>query len=189
MRIVKKLVEEKKAKEIEQLLPLAVYLAYNDALVGLSPQELISRLCNGFGALSNEMKKISSQVTRGMPLQVACKNLKTTSPFFRNFLNELIALDNGVSDASRLKKLANEVLSHQRAELKRYSSKSNLTGLFLISIGAVIPALFASISLLGSVIGFSLTAVHVFFAFLIVFPFFTLVLLLYADHSRPRVIT
>lgn len=190
MQFLQQINEQRKAREVEQVLPLAIFSAYADALTGTEPRKLVKNLSNGFGALSVEMEKVSNAIETGFPFQLAVKKVDSKSVYFKDFLSELSALQEGLaySNASGLKKLAAEILSHHRSQLKHHSSKSGLGGLLFVAFGAVMPALFASISLLGSVIGFSLTAMEVFVVFLLVFPLVNALVLVYLDYTAPKVI-
>ncbi len=190
MQFLQQIKEQRKAREVEQVLPLAIFSAYADALTGAQPREIVQNLSSGFSSLSAEMEKVYRAIERGFPFELAVKKVDSKSVYFKDFLSELSALQEGLShsNASGLKKLAAEILSHHRSELKRHASKSGLGGLLFVAFGAVMPALFASISLLGSVIGFSLTAVEVFIVFLLVFPLVNALVLVYLDYTAPKVI-
>ena len=96
MQFLQEIKEQRKAREIEQVLPLAIFSAYADSLTGAEPRKIVKSLSSGFGLLSAEMDKISKAIEGGFPFQLAVKKVDSKSVYFKDFLSELSALQEGL---------------------------------------------------------------------------------------------
>ena len=85
-----------------------------------------------------------------------------------------------------VKMLARELLAKQRAESKEFSGRLVVYSLLFIAVSAVVPALFQSFAIVGSmVLNFSMTSVQIFLIIVVVFPAIDLIALYYIRAKTP----
>jgi len=85
-----------------------------------------------------------------------------------------------------VKRIAAEILARQRAESKLFSGKLVVFSLLFIAVSAIVPALFQSFSIIGSVIlQMRFTAIQLFLIIVAVFPMLDLAVLFYIREKTP----
>ena len=108
------------------------------------------------------------------------------SLFVRRAVTQLAASFEQASDGQSVKKIASEMLTRQRLESKLFSGKLVVLSLLFVAVSAIVPALFQSFSIIGSVIlKMSFTSTQLFLIIVVVFPAIDLALLLYIKNQTP----
>lgn len=92
----------------------------------------------------------------------------------------------GKNAAEPIKKIALEMLTRQRLESKLFSGKLVVLSLLFIAVSAIVPALFQSFSIVGSVVlQMSFTAEQLFLIIVAGFPLLDLAVLFYIKAKTP----
>ena len=85
-----------------------------------------------------------------------------------------------------IKRIATEILTRQKLESKLFSGKMVVSSLLFIAVSAIVPALFQSFSIVGSVVlQLSFTAMQLFLIIVVLFPVLDLAVLLYIRSRTP----
>lgn len=106
-----------------------------DALVGTT---------HGYGAVSDEMKKIVERVTFGEPLTHVLRDTaeKTPSPSFRRILIQIAnSVVSGANVARALEATVDQISKEQILEVKEYGQKLNPLIMFYLVIAVIFPSL------------------------------------------------
>jgi len=97
------------------------------------------------------------------------------------------AFEQGSSEGSEpVRRIASEILARQRVEGKLFSGKLVVLSLLFIAVSAIIPALFQSFSIVGSmVLHMDFTAMQLFLIIVVLFPAIDLAVLFYIRGKTP----
>lgn len=146
----------KDAAEIEAHLPFALMQLSLDLNIGIPPDRALKRVAeSGYGLLSATLQdNMASASASGEPLRetlakfAARSNSKAVKRAFAQVVS--IYERGGKNQGEGIKKLAMELLSRKRAEIKEYGGKMGALSLMFIVLSAVVPALSISFIIAGS---------------------------------------
>ncbi|MFA5077660.1 MAG: type II secretion system F family protein [Candidatus Micrarchaeia archaeon] len=165
------------------LIALRAGMPLFDALVGVS---------SGYGAVSEEFKRIVEKINLGIPMGQALREAgeNTTSGAFARIVMQIAnAISSGADVSSSLEIALNQIAKEQAIALKAYGQKLNPTIMFYMIIGIIFPSLgvaFAIIlfSLVSSgAIGLNPTSLIYVLVFISLVQYLFLSLV---ESSRPR---
>ena len=169
------LLEAKKTEAaIDSVLPLVVFLFYSDVKSGIAREKALKSI--NLPQLAFLSVQIHSLFKRGLPIELLHLFLSTPSKHCKEF----IRLASKHSEVE-LKKMYKNLIEENANKLKTQSAKASLANMAFITIAAVIPSLFAGLTLLGKVLGFSFTPLQVFFSFTLLFPLLDFAVLYYLE--------
>ncbi len=121
---------------------------------GMSFLEAIQRLANKETILGREFKKILEKINRGTPIPLALQESSETlgriSKDYSKFINTLVIIYRSGGGGNMLERLAENLESQRLTRMREYSSKSIMYSLLLIAVSAVLPALFLTYLIVGS---------------------------------------
>lgn len=182
----------KEASEIEAQLPFALMQLSLELNIGIPPDRALERLAESkYGKFSILLGNcISSAKASGEPLKemLAKFAAKSNSKIVKRAFSQVISIyeHGGKKQGSGIKKLAMELLSRKKAEIKEYAGKMSALSLLFIVISAVVPALSISLIIAGSsFIDFSINGNTVLVLSSIIFPCIDCAILLYIKSIAP----
>ncbi len=174
------LLEAKKLEnQIDGFLPLAASLCYSDLSSGKHREEALSSI-NAFALFKLEYEKIDALLVSGLPFHLLPNFYNSPSHSLHRFL-ELISS----GSLAELKKFRDDLLAEHTNKVKAFTARANITGMFFISIAAIVPALFSAVVLFGNLLGFSFTGLQVLLVFCVLFPFLDFLFLYYLNLTSP----
>lgn len=117
------------------LIALRAGMPFFDSLVGVS---------SGYGAISQEFKKIVEKINMGVPMAHAVRESgaqSTSSAFARIMMQLSNALTSGADVASSLEVVLDQIANEQVIALKAYGQKLNPLVMFFMMFGIIFPSL------------------------------------------------
>jgi pilus assembly protein TadC len=153
-----------------------------DALVGTT---------HGYGAVSDEMRKIVERVTFGEPLTHVLRDTaeKTPSPSLRRLVIQIAtAVVSGANVARALESTVDQITKEQILEVKEYGQKLNPLIMFYLVIAVIFPSLgMIFIMILLSFVGKNISIPLVYLILVaILLGFVQYMFLAFVKSSRPR---
>lgn len=165
------------------LIALRAGMPLFDCLVGTS---------SGYGAVSEEFRKIIDKVNLGVPMGQAIREAGTSSPsraFSRITMQLTNAISSGADVASSLEVVLNQVAREQAIALKAYGQKLNPLMMFFMIFGIVFPSLGIAFAIIllslvsGGVLG--ITPVSLLYITLVI-GLVQLIFLSIIESARPK---
>jgi flagellar protein FlaJ len=153
-----------------------------DALVGTT---------HGYGAVSDEIKKIVERVTFGEPLTYVLRDTaeKTPSPSFRRILIQIAnSVVSGANVARALGATVDQISREQILEVKEYGQKLNPLIMFYLVIAVIFPSLgMIFVMILLSFVGKNMSIPLVYLILVaLLLGFVQYMFLAFVKSSRPR---
>lgn len=179
---------------LEKNLPMLLTGMAIELNLGISFNECLKNSArNSRGVLKKEFQKIVLEVeSAGKSVQEALMNFakRSDSITVKRIASQLVNIyEQGGEKEMRgdpLKKLAEELLSKQRIELKKFSGKIAVMSLFFIAVSAIIPAIFQAFIIVGSmVLEIGFTAEQVMLIICVAFPAIDVIFLFYLKGQTP----
>src|SRR3989344_7770363 len=183
--------QTRKAAEMERDLPLLLRSIAVDLHFKTPFETALENVSHGYGALSEEFKKISSDVRLGLSVPEALRRFaqRSSSIGVKRAVAQLVfSYEHGFASEG-LRKLADELIQQQRIKSREFAAKQAFFGLLFIAASTIVPALFSAYVMVGSAFldfTFFATDIVVFFAF--VFPLADVAILLYLSEAKPKVL-
>ncbi len=187
-----KIAKGKRAESIERDLPLFLRSACVQLSFGKPFESVIASGASGYGELSRELSRASSEIKRGYAVQKALANFSDridSTACQRAALQLAFVYERGFG-IEALRKLAGELIERQRFKSRVFAGKQAFFGLLFISTSAIIPALFSAYVMIGSsFLSLTFSRQDVLLAFAVVFPLSDCLILLYLSESKPKVLS
>ena len=183
--------KKRHAAIVESQLPFALMNIAVEMQLGIRFEEILKHASQHKGELGKEFGKILREVKeQGASVQQALMHFSERIDSLE--VKRAIALFVSVyeqgqkASSESIKMLARELLAKQRAVAKEFSGKLVVYSLLFVAISAIVPALFQSFAIVGSmVLHFTLTAQQIFLIIVIGFPAIDLVALYYIQSKTP----
>ncbi len=141
-----------RAREIERELPFALRHLATEIRAGVGIVASLESVAESdYGALSDEMFRIVSDVRKGSTTEAAIQKAidRSISPGFRRALmNFLRALRTGGSLSGIIDKIAEDTSFELRMKIRDFVGKLDMVGLIFMMVGVVLPLM---ISVLGAI--------------------------------------
>ncbi len=141
-----------RAREIERELPFALRHLATEIRAGVGIVASLESVAESdYGALSDEMSRIVSDIRKGNTTEAAIQKAidRTISPGFRRALmNFLRALRTGGSLSGIIDKIAEDTSFELRMRIRDFVGKLDMVGLIFMMVGVVLPLM---ISILGAI--------------------------------------
>lgn len=167
------------------LIGLRAGIPLFDALVGVS---------SGYGAVSEEFRRIVDKINMGVPMAQALREAENTlpnSPFSRVIMQIANAISSGAEVAHSLETVLDQITKEQMIELKAYGRKLNPLIMFFMIFGIIFPSLGVAFAVIlfslvsGGMIGLSSVSLLYVTAIIVIVQF---IFLTVVESSRPNVI-
>lgn len=152
----KSMKKQKIAKQIESKLPFALLQIANDLESGIDFEKSIVEIAKNKDELAKSLQKaVSNHYSTGLPLDesILKEALKTAS---KDFLQAALRLSlvyrnsEGKKAGMPLRKMAFEILSKQKTEIREFMGKAQSISIGFIVASCVIPALLLAFAGIGS---------------------------------------
>lgn len=177
---------------VEAGLPFSMMEIAVELNLGVPFMQAIRHASLGRGHCAKEFKAVEKEVReQGASVQEALRHFaeRVESSAVKRAVTQLsAAFEQGTENrpGDPVKRIAAEILTRQRLESKMFSGKMVMGSLLFIGISAIVPALFQSFSIVGSVIlRLSFTATELFLIITVGFPLLDLAVLLYLRSRTP----
>ena len=186
MPIVK---EKKRVAVIESELPFALMSISVDLELNIAFEKCILNASYS-GKIAGEFKRVFLDVKeKGMsmgPALLAFSQRTKSTAIKRSVLQLNSVYEQGAGNAQAVRRIAIELLAKQRAKAKEFSGKLVVFSLMFIAVSAIVPALFQSFVIVGSmVLKMQLTAPQIFFTIVAGFPVLNMTVLFYIRAKTP----
>ncbi|MDD5163766.1 MAG: hypothetical protein PHD95_06205 [Candidatus ainarchaeum sp.] len=198
MQLIPAVKEKKRVALIERDLPFALLSISMDLDLNIAFEKCVFNAAKNELATAPEFKKIFFDVKeKGMSMQEAlvgfAKRNKGTAvkravlqlgSIYEHGSSRDIA--GSIKSSEAVRRIALELLAKQRSESKAFSGKLVVFSLLFIAVSAIVPALFQSFIIVGSMIlEISFTPMQVFLAIVVGFPLADLLVLFYIRAKTP----
>lgn len=177
---------------VEADLPFLLMNIAIELNLGVSFARAIQHCSDGKGACAKELRVALREVEdQGASMQEALRHFseRVESQMVKRAATQLsAAFEQGSAKncGSSIKRIAAEILARQRAESKMFSGKMVVFSLLFIAVSAIVPALFQSFSIVGSVVlHMNFTPLQLFLIIALGFPMLDLAVLLYIRSKTP----
>ncbi len=179
------------ADEIESDLPVALRSIGVELNMNTPFEQALEHAADSnYGALSLEMRKTLREIrTSGMGVPEALRALgsRVESTLFRRAISQLLIAYEQGTKGEPIKKLADEMMDLQRARAREFSAKSAFFGLLLIAVSCILPAMFEVYLIVSSsFMRAPLSPLGIWLVYLVAFPAFNLIIILYLRSRTPR---
>ena len=179
------------AQIVEGQLPFALMNIAVEMNLGLKFEKILENASGQDNEIGKEFKKVFLEATRkGASVQEALMHFSERIDSLE--VKRAIALFVSVYEQGQkasgesVKMLAREMLAKQRAVSKEFSGKLVVYSLLFVAVSAIVPALFQSFAIVGSmVLNLSFTAQQIFLIIVIGFPSIDLATLYYIKLKTP----
>lgn len=181
------------AAQVEKDLPFALMAIAVEMNMNLPLEQCLRSVAKeNYGKVSGEFSKIVMEITEsGASVEEALLSFseRIDSRLVRRCVSQIVgAYRQGSKNnaGEPIKRLARELLARQRAASKEFAGKMVLFSLMFIAVSAIVPALFQSFIVVGSMfmsLGFSASDVLIIAIF--VFPLLDLGVLFYIRSKTP----
>ncbi len=180
------------AKKIEAFLPLAVLELALLLEAGSDFDYAIKKIANGkYGLVSSKYKQLVEEMEKGKSLEEGIRkmNERHQSLSFERanaILKGVYYKGNKEQSIKALKMLGEEILSFQKIEAKEFGGKLIVYSLMFIAVSAIIPALFQSFLIAGTLVfKIDFAPIEVFLIIVLLFPLADILMLLYIKGKTP----
>lgn len=177
------------ARKVEADLPFVLMNLAIELNLGVPFTEALKHSSKGEGYSAKELRKIIREIeNQGASVEESLRHFseRIESTFVKRSVTQLAASFEQGSDGYTIKRIASEMLTRQRIESKLFSGKLVVLSLLFIAVSAIVPALFQSFSIVGSILlKMSFTPTQLFLIIVVVFPLLDLALLLYIKNKTP----
>jgi pilus assembly protein TadC len=178
-------------KEIDNEIVFAAKHLIVEISSGIPLFEAMVGTTHGYGAVSDEFKKIVERVTFGEPLTHVLRDTaeKTPSPSFRRILIQVAnSVISGANVARSLESTTDQISKEQILEVKEYGQKLNPLIMFYLVIAVIFPSLgMIFVMILLSFVGKGVTIPLVYMILAaLVLGFVQYMFLAFVKSSRPK---
>ncbi|HLD58288.1 MAG TPA: hypothetical protein VI977_01435 [archaeon] len=189
--------EKQRAELIERDLPFALMSVSIDLDLNIAFEKCILNAAKGNSEIAKEFRRIFSDIReKGQSTQQAMLafSQRTKSTAVKRAvlqLNGFYEQGSGSNEKERgsseaVRRLALELLAKQRSESKAFSGKLVVFSLIFIAFSAIVPALFQSFAIVGSIVlAMELTPMQILVAVTIGFPLLDLMVLFFIRAKTP----
>ncbi len=177
---------------VEAGLPLCLMGIAIELNLGVEFERGLKNAGKGKGSCAKEFRRTVFEIERhGSSVQDALRHFseRIESSLVKRAMMQLSAAfeqghEKGAGEA--VKRIASEVLARQKVEAKLFSGKMVVGSLLFIAVSAIVPALFQSFAIVGSVVlSMSFTAAQLFLIITVAFPVLDLSVLFYIRSRTP----
>ena len=181
----------RRKKEIDNEIVFAAKHLIVEISSGIPLFDAIVGTTHGYGAVSDEMRKIVERVTFGEPLTHVLRDTaeKTPSPSLRRIVIQIAtAVVSGANVARALESTVDQITKEQILEVKEYGQKLNPLIMFYLVIAVIFPSLgMIFIMILLSFVGKNISIPLVYLILVaILLGFVQYMFLAFVKSSRPR---
>ncbi len=184
---------KKQAGAVEKDLAFALMALAVELNLGISfEQAMLDIARSGYGETSREFGLVHREITLvGASVPEALRHLseRVESREVRRAVSQLqnaYAQGSGKNRADPIRRIAVELLSKQRSEAKAFSGKFSVFALLFVAVSAIVPALFQSFVIIGSLfLSMEWTPLQVLLVIAVGFPLLDLLVLLYIQSQTP----
>ncbi|MDP2973900.1 MAG: hypothetical protein Q8N60_02515, partial [Candidatus Diapherotrites archaeon] len=180
------------AKRVEAQLPFVLLNIAIELNLGIDFLRCLQHAAKQRGEAAAEFRKAVIAIDRqGATVQDAMLQMaaRVNSRMLNRSIVQLVAaFEQGAKQAAGepIKKIAGEILSRQKIESKLFAGKLVVLSLLFIAVSAIVPALFQSFTIVGSmVLKTQFTAMQVFLIIVVLFPLLDLIVLFYIKSKTP----
>ncbi|MEK6959156.1 MAG: type II secretion system F family protein [archaeon] len=141
------------SKKVEADMPFFLTRMASEIRVGKGFFRALEDCAKEEDYASKEFRIVVDDINKGASIHEALKNMneRLNSLTVKRANSNLANIySSGANGAYGLKRLAKEILSRQKIEIKEFSSKMVVYALVFIAISAIVPAMFLSFILIGS---------------------------------------
>jgi pilus assembly protein TadC len=149
-------------------------------------QALRSASCHG--VLGAEMRRALRNVESGSSIPEALLRLAETvdSTMLKRSVAQVISAYQSGGGGAPLKRLADEMISQQRAAARQFSAQLAFLGLAFIAVSSIVPSLFNAFVVVGSsFMSVSFSATQIYSAYLLLFPALNVGILAFVAIKTP----
>jgi len=143
-----------RAERAEADLPYVLRSIASEVEAGIEFHTALRDAAHLSKTLGADISRALKLYSRGIPLDRALKSMGegyASDIVRRAFLHIAILYQSG-SEATALKKMADELITIHKAESKKFSSELTMFTLIFVAVAALVPALFAMYVMIGSTI-------------------------------------
>lgn len=187
-----KIKRKKHAGLVEATLPFCLMEIAVDINLGMAFEKAIRHASKGSGKCAGELGIVLKEIEeQGASVQEALRHFseRIESRLVKRAVIQLVAAfeqGKGKDAGAPIKRIAAEILTRQRVESKMFSSRLVVLSLLFIAVSAIVPALFQSFSIVGSVIlHMNFTPLELFLIITVGFPVLDLAVLFYIKSKTP----
>ncbi|MDP6671148.1 MAG: hypothetical protein QGI60_05025 [archaeon] len=179
------------AKIVEGQLPFALMNIAVEMNLGLKFEKILKNASRQDNEIGKEFKKVFLEATKkGASVQEAlmhfCERIDSLEVKRAIALFVSVYEQGQKASGESVKMLAKEMLAKQRAVSKEFSGKLVVYSLLFVAVSAIVPALFQSFAIVGSmVLNLTFTAQQIFLIIVIGFPLVDLGALYYIKLKTP----
>jgi len=177
---------------VETELPFLLMNMAIELNLGISFTKALEHAGQGKGRCAKEFRKVVREIRQqGAGIQEALRHFseRIESSLVKRAVVQLAAcFEQGNSEGcgNPIKRIAREMLTRQAIESKMFSGKLVVFSLLFIAVSAIVPALFQSFSIVGSVVlQMRFTAIQLFLIIALGFPLLDLGVLFYIRAKTP----
>lgn len=183
----------KRAEEIERDLSIALRSIAIQLASGSSFESVLRREARGgSGELSGEFTRVLREAERtGLGVALTSAGTRCASGAAqRAFAQMRFACEHGKAGAESLRRLADELVSVQKARAREFAAQQAFFGLLFVSVACIAPALFAAYVIVGGAfLELSFGAGEVLFAFCVLFPLIDAGILAFLRWKTPKLLS
>lgn len=179
-------------ERVEACLPFCLLNIAVELNLGVPFVNALEHASAGRDCCAREFKAVVKEIRQqGASVQQALRHFsgRIDSRLVKRAVVQLAAAfeqGSGKKSGEPVKRIAAEILARQRAESKLFSGKLVVSSLLFIAVSAIVPALFQSFSIVGSVIlHMRFTAMQLFLIIAVGFPALDLAVLFYIREKTP----
>ncbi len=177
-RAIPKAKERRRAEEAEAGLPDALLRASVCLDLNQKFEKAVEKMACSPGALGREFRRALGECAKGRPMKEALMGIseRTGSRAVRRAMAQLAfsyeKMHTGKKGSGEaLRALAKELFASQRIKLREFSGKMAMHSVLFIAVSAIIPALFESYSIVGSLfLEMTFSPQELFIIIAVVFP-------------------
>ena len=177
------------ARKVEAGLPFALMSLATELNLGVPFIDALRHSSRGNGFAEKEIRKAVKEIEeQGASVEESLRHFseRVESTFVRRSITQALSAFEQGSGGHAVKRIASEMLTRQRIESKLFSGKLVVLSLLFIAVSAIVPALFQSFSIVGSVLlKTSFTPTQLLLVIVVVFPLLDLAILLYIRNRTP----
>ncbi len=181
----------RRARKLEAELPLFLRSLSTELMAGIGFEDALRDSASMGKETSMIVREILHMQREGIPMERAIKEVgkRIRSPLVHRALRHISVVYTTGKGAEALQKLADELLSIQKAKARQYAAKVAMSALLFSASSALVPALFEMYVLLGSLImEIGLSPQQIFTLSAIVFPSVSALVLLSIYLKAPTLV-
>ena len=143
-----------RAERAEADLPYVLRSLASEVEAGIPFDRALKDASRISPTLGNDFNRAMEMYKKGIPLDNALKAIGESyaSENIKRAMLHVALLYQSGTEASPIKKMADELLAIQKAESKKFSSELAMFTLIFVAVAALVPALFAMYVMIGSTI-------------------------------------